>query len=83
MMARGVAENIDAMERGSATRHSYVPHVNILCVMDTGGAAVMVSRTTSRQSLVPMPVVGHAMKKAWGFYYRNSKLRRIPRLPGM
>jgi sulfide:quinone oxidoreductase len=83
VMARGVAENIGAMERGSAARQSYVPHVNILCVMDTGNAAVMVSRTTSKQRLVPMPVVGHTMKKAWGFYYRNSKLRRMPRLPSM
>lgn len=83
VMARTVAQNIDEIERGSATRHSYAPHVNILCVMDTGDAAVMVSRTTSRQRMVPMPVVGHPMKRAWGFYFRNSKRRRIPRLPGM
>jgi sulfide:quinone oxidoreductase len=83
VMARGVVENIEALGRGESASHSYVPHVNILCVMDIGPMAVMVSRNTSRQRLVPLPFVGHPMKKAWGFYYRNSKRGRVPRLPGM
>lgn len=83
VMARGVADNIEATELGRSARHSYVPHVNILCVMDTGNAAVMVSRTLTGERLVPLPVVGHSMKRAWGFYYRNSKRKKIPRMPGM
>jgi sulfide:quinone oxidoreductase len=83
VMARGVAENIERITARNANLHSYVPHVNILCVMDTGDSAVMVSRTAEKETLMPLPFIGHPMKQGWGFYYRNSKLNRIPRLPGM
>jgi len=32
---------------------------------------------------VPLPVVGHWLKKSWGVYYRLRKLGKVPRIPGM
>jgi sulfide:quinone oxidoreductase len=71
------------MEAGSLRRRGYEHHLNILCVMDSGDGAALVYRDNRRSVMLPMPVVGHALKKAWGHYYRNSKLRRIPRIPGL
>jgi hypothetical protein len=28
-------------------------------------------------------VVGHWLKQGWGAYYKASKRRQVPRLPGM
>jgi sulfide:quinone oxidoreductase len=58
-------------------------HLNILCVMDTGDGAAFVYRDDNRGKMIPMPFVGHLMKNGWGWYCRNSKLGRIPRIPGM
>jgi len=52
-------------------------------VMDGGDGAGFVYRCDKRDFMLPMPVVGHWMKKSWGWYARNSKLGKIPRLPGM
>jgi sulfide:quinone oxidoreductase len=83
VMARTTAYNISQMEAGSTRRKGYKHHVNILCVMDSGDGAALVYRDDRRAVMLPMPLVGHALKKAWGWYYRNSKLRRIPRIPGL
>jgi len=83
VMARNVAFNIDAMERGSDERRGYLEHLNILCVMDSGDGAAFVYRSHKGGKMIPMPVIGHWLKKGWGWYCRNSKLGRIPRIPGM
>jgi len=83
VMGRTVAHNIGVAARGKGELHSYVEHLNILCVMDTGDGAAFVYRDENRQMLVPMPVVGHWMKQSWGTYWKWSKLGKIPRLPGM
>ena len=83
VMARNAAFNIAAMEKGSMERKGYKEHLNILCVMDSGDGAAFVYRDDKKGMMIPMPVVGHWLKKGWGFYYRNSKLNRFPRLPGM
>lgn len=83
VMARVTAYNIAQMEAGSQHRKGYEHHLNILCVMDSGDGAALVYRNNRRSVMLPMPVVGHVLKKAWGHYYRNSKLRRIPRIPGL
>lgn len=54
-----------------------------MCVMHTGNSAIYTSRTDKKISFFPMPVVGHWMKKGWGTYWKKSKLRKIPRIPGM
>jgi len=83
VMARNVAFNIAQMEKGSAKRKGYEEHLNILCVMDSGDGAAFVYRDNKGGKMIPMPVVGHWLKKGWGWYCRNSKLGKIPRIPGM
>ena len=83
VMAKNVAFNIQARDKNSSERQGYIEHLNILCVMDTGDGAGFVFRDSKKAFLIPMPLVGHMMKKGWGWYCRNSKLGKIPRLPGM
>ncbi len=83
VMARNVARNIANRSQGVISRSSYMEHLNILCVMDTGDGAAFVYRDDNGGKMIPMPFVGHWMKKGWGWYCRNSKLGRIPRIPGM
>jgi len=82
VMAKNVAHNIVVNIKGGA-RESYLPHLNILCVMDTGDGAAFVYRDNKGGKMIPMPFVGHWMKRGWGWYCRNSKLGKIPRIPGM
>ncbi len=83
VMARNVAYNIKQMALGSEKRKGYENHLNILCVMDSGDGAAFVYRDNKGGKMVPMPVIGHWLKKGWGWYCRNSKLGKIPRIPGM
>jgi len=61
----------------------YNEHLNILCVMDTGNGAAFVYRDEKKAFMLPMPIFGHWLKKGWGVYCRNTKLGKIPRIPGM
>ena len=83
IMAHNSAHNIAAHAAGKPDRKGYQAHLSILCVMDTGNGAAFVYRGRRRQLMLPLPVVGHWMKKAWGQYARQSKRGRIPHLPGM
>ncbi|KYJ87149.1 NAD(P)/FAD-dependent oxidoreductase [Sulfurovum riftiae] len=83
VMARNVAYNIFQHMQNIDSKQSYMEHLNILCVMDTGNGAAFVYRDNKGGKMIPMPLVGHWMKKGWGWYCRNSKLGKIPRLPGM
>lgn len=83
VMARNAAFNIIARDQGREEREGYQKHLNILCVMDSGDGAAFVLRDDKRAWMLPMPIFGHWMKKGWGWYARNSKLGKIPRLPGM
>jgi sulfide:quinone oxidoreductase len=51
--------------------------------MDSGDGAAFVYRDEKRAFMLPMPFVGHWLKKGWGWYCKNSKLGKIPRIPGM
>jgi len=84
VMARNAANNI-AIDAGVKVgkKESYLPHLNIICVMDSGDGAAFVYRDEKRGLMIPMPVVGHWIKKGWGWYFRNSKLGKIPRIPGL
>ena len=64
-------------------RKSYWEKLHIICVMDSGDGAAFITRTNHKETIIPLPIIGHWMKKGWGFYYKNSKLKRIPRIPGM
>jgi len=83
VMAKAAAFNIYAMEKGLEERKEYISHINILCVMDSGNGAAFVYRDNKRAKMIPLPIIGHWMKKGWGWYFRNSKLNKFPRIPGM
>lgn len=83
-MADCAANNCGAEHLGQQEpMKGYQEHLNVLCVMDTGDGAGFVYRTGHSQMFIPMPVVGHWLKKAWGYYYKLSKMKYIPRIPGM
>jgi sulfide:quinone oxidoreductase len=83
VMARNTAHNIDVLEGREEKMKGYKEHLNILCVMDSGDGAALVYRDDKRGVMIPMPIIGHWMKKGWGWYCYNSKLGKIPRIPGM
>ena len=83
VMARNTATNITKLEKGERDLEGYSAHLNILCVMDTGNGAAFVYRNDKKGYMIPMPFVGHWLKRGWGWYCRASKLNKFPRLPGM
>ena len=83
MMGRFTANNIIQTETGGSDFHDYHEHISILCVMDTGDGAAYVYRDVNKEYIIPMPVVGHWMKKGWGWYQKWTKTGKIPRLPGL
>jgi sulfide:quinone oxidoreductase len=82
IMADTAAYNVHQQILGSGKTKSYVDKISIVCVMDSGDGAAFVERTTKKETMIMMPIFGHWLKKAWGFYYINSKLKRFPRIPG-
>jgi sulfide:quinone oxidoreductase len=83
LMGRNAAYNIVEIEKGSVKRRGYQEHLNILCVMDTGDGAAFVFRNGSKALMIPLPVIGHWLKKGWGVYSKLTKIGRFPRLPGL
>jgi sulfide:quinone oxidoreductase len=83
VMANTAAYNIHKQILGKEKRRDYKKHLNIVCVMDSGDGAAFIKRAADTEIIIPLPIIGHWLKKAWGFYYKNSKLKRIPRIPGM
>jgi len=83
VMARVAVKNFVEAERGKAASSSYVPHVSIMCLLDMGRSGFLVYRNAKRAIMIPLMILGHWMKRAWGWYYKNSKLKRFPRLPGL
>lgn len=83
IMADVAVDNAHQMIIGSGESQSYIDKVSIICIMDSGDGAAIVKRDSKSDSMLMLPIIGHWMKKAWGFYYKNSKLGRIPRIPGM
>ena len=83
VMARVAASNVAAEAAGRPERESYLPHVSITCLMDMGNGAAYVHRDETKEQMIPLPVVGHWMKQGWGAYFKASKRRQVPRLPGM
>jgi sulfide:quinone oxidoreductase len=79
VMARNVAHNIT----NPNDKKSYIDHLNIICVMDIGNGAAFVYRSNTKAMMIPLPVIGHWLKLGWGWYCKNSKLGKIPRIPGL
>ena len=83
VMARVAAANVAATAAGRPERESYLPEVGITCLLDMGNGAAYVHRDDRTERMVPLPVVGHWLKKGWGTFFKASKRRQVPRLPGM
>jgi len=83
VMARNTAYNIAQTTKGKSDKKGYKEHLNILCVMDSGDGAAFVYRNDKGGKMIPLPIIGHWIKKGWGWYCKNSKLGKIPRIPGM
>jgi sulfide:quinone oxidoreductase len=83
VMAKNAAHNIQQRDNNGTDFKGYQEHLNILCVMDSGDGAAFIYRDAKRAFMIPLPIIGHWLKKGWGSYCRNSKLGKIPRLPGM
>jgi len=83
VMAKNAAHNIHQKDSGKNDFKGYKEHLNILCVMDSGDGAAFIYRDEKRAFMLPMPIVGHWLKKGWGLYCRYSKLGKMPRIPGM
>lgn len=83
VMARNVAHNIKEHDNEGESFLGYHEHLNILCIMDSGDGASFVFRDDKRAFMIPLPFVGHWLKRSWGTYCRYSKLGKIPRIPGM
>ncbi len=83
VMADVSTYNVHQELTGKGKRKSYWEKLHIVCVMDSGDGAAFVVRNHKRDFIIPLPIVGHWLKKGWGFYYKNSKLKKIPRIPGM
>ena len=83
VMADFSVHNFHQSNIGSSQYKSYKDKISIMCIMDSGDGAAFVYRSTKTNFILMLPVVGHWLKKAWGFYYRNTKLKRIPRIPGL
>lgn len=74
LMGRNAAHNISVTETGTGTKKHYHESPNILCVMDTGNGAAFVFRNTKTSFIIPMPFVGHWMKRGWGTYSKITKV---------
>lgn len=83
VMARNVVYNIVQKDKNLSHFKGYQEHINILCVMDSGDGASVIYRDSKRAFMLPLPLIGHWLKKAWGVYCRLSKLNKIPRIPGL
>jgi sulfide:quinone oxidoreductase len=73
LMGRAAAHNILVAETGSGKKKHYDENPNIICVMDTGDGAAFVFRNLKRSFIIPMPYLGHWMKRGWGTYAKVSK----------
>lgn len=73
IMGKNAAYNIQQSIDGNSSRKGYQSHINIICVMDTGNGAAYVYRKGEKDYVIPLPIVGHWMKKAWGWHYKLTR----------
>lgn len=80
IMATNTAYNIIQQEKNSALRKGYQKYLSIICLMDMGNGAAFVYRDSKRETMIPLPIVGHWMKLAWGEYAKATKLKMFPKI---
>lgn len=74
LMGRIAAHNITVMESGRGGLKHYHKSPSIICVMDTGNGAAFVFRNHRKAFIIPLPIVGHWLKRGWGSYAKMSKI---------
>ncbi|MFA5329830.1 MAG: FAD-dependent oxidoreductase [Prolixibacteraceae bacterium] len=74
LMGRTAAHNIIATEDQTNDKKHYHESPNILCVMDTGDGAAFIFRNTNKSFIIPLPFLGHYMKRGWGTYSKITKI---------
>jgi len=82
-MARISAFNIALKEgKEKGTPKSYKEHLSIICLMDMGRkGGGLVYRNDEKAIFLPIPVLGHYLKKLWGMHFKLVKLKKLPKLP--
>ena len=83
IMANVSTYNFHNSQIANPKQKSYWGELSIICVMDSGDGAAIVLRNAKKEFMLPLPILGHWLKKAWGWYYRQSKMKRMFRIPGM
>ena len=83
VMADVATYNIHQLVMNTQLRKSYQDRLSIICMMDSGDGAALIIRTTKGGRMIVLPVVGHWLKRAWGTYYRFTKLKKMMRIPGL
>lgn len=83
LMGRIAAHNIISTETESLYKKHYHESPNILCVMDTGNGAAFVFRNAKKSFIIPMPILGHWMKRGWGTYSKMTKVGIFRHLSGI
>lgn len=80
VMANVAAHNIGQIENKTTNMKGYQEHLSIICVMDMGNGAAFVYRNSKKEIMIPMPIVGHWLKQAWGKYSKWTKLKMFPKI---
>jgi len=77
-MAKCAAYNIHAIEAGIEKQRHYTDHLWLGGFLDDGSGAAFLYKTDSRCIIVPLPILGHWIKKGWALYWKLSRLNKIP-----
>jgi len=83
VMADVSTYNFNNKMTGKNKRVSYWEKLHIVCIMDSGDGAAFIIRTKNKEFVLPLPIVGHWIKKGWGWYYKNTKMKKMFKIPGM
>lgn len=79
-MAKCAAYNIQAIEGGLEKQKHYTDHLWLGGFLDDGSGAAFLYKTDSLCIIVPLPILGHWIKKGWAVYWKLSRLNKIPRI---
>lgn len=82
-MGKCTAYNIKAIEQGNLKQKNYTDHLWMGGLLDGGNGAAFLFKTDKKLIVMPLPYLGHWMKKAWVSYYKLSRLNKVPRIFGM
>ncbi|MEN8141417.1 MAG: FAD-dependent oxidoreductase [Thermodesulfobacteriota bacterium] len=80
VMGRCAAHNIHALETGKGKQSLYTDHLWLGGLLDDGNGAGFLFKNKKILIVLPLPKLGHWLKKAWVSYWRRSRLNEIPRI---